>query len=155
MSFQIHPLPAEEFGHLFAMSEKELAENRAIRMTVKEYPGTPCRVTLADAEPGETVILTNYTHLPSNNPYHGSHAIYVREGKETAAPLVGEVPQVMATRMLSLRAMDANQLFTHVEVVEGYELGSALYRLFADPNIAEVHIHYAGAGCFAAKATRA
>lgn len=155
MTFQIHPLPAEKFAHLFAMSDEELAENRSIRMTVKEHPGTPCRTTLADAELGETVILTNFTHLPANNPYHGSHAIYVREGKETVELAAGDVPEVMASRTLSLRAMDADQLFTHVEVTEGHELGSALYRIFSDPKVDEVHIHYAGAGCFAAKATRA
>ena len=59
MSFQIHALPAEHFQPLFRMSEQELASVRATRMVVDTKPGYPCRVSLADAEVGETVILVN------------------------------------------------------------------------------------------------
>ena len=60
-------------------------------MTVSESPGTPCRVTLADAEVGETVILINHTHLKADTPYRASHAIFVREGQPQAHLARGEV----------------------------------------------------------------
>ena len=44
------------------MSEAELAANNARLEVVQEHPGTPCRVSLDDAQIGETVALVNYTH---------------------------------------------------------------------------------------------
>ena len=154
MSFQIHALPAEPFAALFQMSDADLKKHRTIRKTVADFPGVPCRVTMEDAQPGETVVLTNYNHLPSDGAYHGSHAIYVREGKSAAHLNPDEVPLVLSQRTLSLRAMDTENMFVHAEVVEGQELDNALNRIFQDKTVAQVHIHYAGAGCFAARATR-
>jgi hypothetical protein len=79
MSFQIHALPVETFKPLFGMSEQELARINAARIVVDEKPGYPCRVSLADAEVGETVILLNHEHQPAESPYRASHAIFVRE----------------------------------------------------------------------------
>ena len=55
MSFRISGLPAEDFGHLFALDDAELAALGAVRRTA-EHPA-PCRVSLTDATPGDEVIL--------------------------------------------------------------------------------------------------
>ncbi len=56
MSFTITGLSAAEFAPLFALSDEELERRGAIRKTATSKPGFPCRVTLEDAEPGETVL---------------------------------------------------------------------------------------------------
>lgn len=154
MTFRIHALPPDAFAPLFALSDAELAERNALRRIVTTQPGAPCRVSLADAAPGETVILLNYTHLPAASPYQSRHAIYVREGAAQAHPEPGAVPEVLLRRLISVRYFDDADLMCGAEVVEGSRLAKALSRGMAEPEVAYAHLHYAGAGCFAASVQR-
>jgi len=155
MSFQISALDAERFGRLFDMSDEELAEHLAVRLTATSKPGFPCRVSLADAEIGDEVILVNHQHQPGASPYQATHAVYVRKGAPQARPAVGEIPELFLARTLSLRAFDDQAMLVGVDLVEGGDLGPALDRLLAEPAAAYVHIHYAKPGCYAARADRA
>jgi hypothetical protein len=155
MTFQITALPAETFAPLFEMSDAELAERLAVRVVAETSPGYPCRVSLADAEVGDELILVNYAHQTGASPYRATHAVYVRKGVAEAAPAAGEVPQVLRTRTLSLRAFDAKDMIVTADLTEGADLAQALERMLADPSVAYVHIHYAKPGCYAAKAERA
>jgi len=153
--FQLHALPAEPFRHLFDLSDAELERAGAQRALVDAKPGYPCRISLADAEVGETVILVNHVHQPAETPFHSSHAIFVREGVEQARPEVGEIPEFLRSRLLSVRAFsDADQMVDGV-VVEGTEIDAAIERLFDDPDVEYLHLHNAQLGCYAARATRA
>jgi Protein of unknown function (DUF1203) len=62
MSFQIKGLPAERFAPLFKLTDTELTACAAVRLTADRYPGFPCRVSLCEAQAGETVMLLNYEH---------------------------------------------------------------------------------------------
>lgn len=53
-----------------------------------------------------------------------SHAIFVREGAEDTYDQVDEVPAVMRTRLLSLRAYDAEGMMLDAEVVAGMLFGT-------------------------------
>jgi hypothetical protein len=79
MDFRITGLPVDRFVPLFGLPDDELARHRAVRRVCDSRPGFPCRVSLEDAIPGESVLLVNYEHLPVDSPYRSSHAIYVRE----------------------------------------------------------------------------
>ena len=155
MSFQIHALPAAEFEPLFALSVGELTQIRARRMVVDAKPGYPCRVSLAEADVGETVILVNFQHQPGDSPYRASHAIFVREHAEQAFPDVGMVPEVLATRLISIRAFDDDHDMVAADVVDGSCLSQAIPALLGDPEVAYLHLHNAKRGCFSARATRA
>ena len=49
MTFRITGLPAEDFTHLFALTDAELATQGAVRRVADHRePGFPCRVSLAD-----------------------------------------------------------------------------------------------------------
>ena len=154
MNFQIHALPPEGFAALFALSDAQLADKRA-RRVVADQPGAfPCRVSLTDAEVGDELILTNYSHLDERSPYRASHAVYVRKGVMQAVPEPGDVPAVLAKRLLSVRAFGRDHMMTNADVVDGQNLAEKLRHMFADPAVEYVHIHNAKQGCFAAKATR-
>jgi hypothetical protein len=103
MSFQIIALDHHLFTSFFEMSDAELADNMAVRRTATAKPGFPCRVSLADAEIGDELILVNYEHQNNASPYRAAHAIFVRKGVEQAQPSVGEVPELFCTRALSLQ----------------------------------------------------
>jgi hypothetical protein len=68
MDFRIRGLDPKPFAPLFALTDDVLAHRRALRKTSDALPGFPCRVVLRDVEPGETVLLLNYEHLPSRRP---------------------------------------------------------------------------------------
>ncbi|MEQ5872199.1 DUF1203 domain-containing protein [Sagittula sp. NFXS13] len=155
MSFQIHALPAEPFHQLFAMSDEKLRALNARRMTVGAKPGSPCRVSLADAEVGETVILVHYEHQPAASPYRAGHAIFVREGVAQARLAVDEVPEVLRSRLISSRQFDEEGMMIGADVVDGESLSAAIDTAFANARTSYIHLHNAKPGCFAARVTRA
>ena len=155
MSFRITGLPAENFAHLFALSDNELVAHEAVRRVADERkPGYPCRVSLTDSQPGDELLLVNYEHHPVSSPYRMRFAVYVRKGEETY-DAVDEVPEQLRLRKLAVRAWDADAMMVGHELVDGRELESAIDRLFADPKAAYLHVHFASPGCYAAKVQRA
>ncbi len=155
MTFQIHALPEGDFQKYFAMSEAELSAHNAQIHEVTSKPNAPCRVRLEDAEIGERVVLVNYEHQPADSPYRSSHAVYVSEGAVQATPMIGEVPESLAVRTLSVRGFDRRDCIHAADIVDGTDLANRLDSLFADDAVDYAHVHYAQRGCFAAKVTRA
>ena len=155
MSFQIHALSPAQFEPLFALSDSELTKARAARMIVDEKPGYPCRVSLADAEIGENVILVNFEHQSAESPYKSTHAIFVRQNVEQAFPTVGMVPESLVTRLISIRAFDDKHYMIEADVVDGSRLNESIPTMLQDRRIAYLHLHNAKRGCFAARVTRA
>jgi uncharacterized protein DUF1203 len=155
MNFQISALGHEQFAPLFSLSADKLADNCAVRCTATAKPGFPCRVSLADAEVGDKLILVNYVHQDAASPYRASHAIFVREGVERARPALDEVPELFRFRILSLRAFDDNGMIVTADLCDGKDLETLLVRQLALRTVAYVHIHYAKFGCYAARADRA
>jgi Protein of unknown function (DUF1203) len=152
MNFQISALGHEQFAPLFRLPNDELANRFAVRCTAATKPGFPCRVSLADAEVGDQLILVNYAHQDAASPYRASHAIFVREGVEQAHPAVDEVPELFRFRILSLRAFDNDGMIVTADLCDGKELAPLLGRQLALRRVAYVHIHYAKFGCYAARA---
>ncbi|KPF68432.1 hypothetical protein IP88_11805 [alpha proteobacterium AAP81b] len=155
MTFQITALDPAPYAPLFALSDDELRARGARRVVADASPGFPCRASLADAEPGETLILVNHQHLDGVTPYAAAHAVFFREGAAMAEPAPGEVPLVLRRRLLSVRAFNADKMMIDAEVLDGQDLAAHLDALFARPEIAFVHVHNARPGCFAAAAGRA
>ena len=155
MDFQIKTLQGSDFAHLFDLSDVELAAQQADRQTVAETPGTPCRVSMQDAEVGETVILFNYQHQPADSPYRASHAVFIRENAEQANLAVNEVPDVIRSRMMSLRYFDKSHMMIDADVVPGDKVAQEISRVLEDDDVAYVHLHNAKPGCFAASVYRA
>jgi len=152
MSFRIQGLPAESFTHLFTMSDSELAAAGAVRRVADN--GSPCRVSLTDATPGEEVILVNYEHHAVSSPYRMRFAIFVRAG-ETTFDQVDTVPEQLRGRVLAVRAFDAEGMMVAFELTKGAIVERAIERLLADERATYLHIHFAAPGCYAAKVVRA
>jgi hypothetical protein len=154
MNFQISALPPAPFATLFTLSDEALAAKGGMRRVVDRSPGFPCRVSLCDAEPSETVILVHYEHQAAPSPYRASHAIYVRPGVAQARPEPGEVPSMLRSRLLSLRAFDDAGMLLDADVVEGQAVEGVIERLLGVPGAAYLHLHFARTGCYAARADR-
>jgi hypothetical protein len=155
MSFRIKGLPAENFSHLFALSDEELAKHGAVRRIADERkPGYPCRVSLTDSQPGDELVLVNYEHLPVDTPYRMRFAIFVRKG-EQAYDQVDEVPEQLRKRTLAVRSFDRKGMMLGFELVDGRGLEPAIDKLFTQPKAEYLHIHFAAPGCYAARVERA
>ena len=155
MSFRIAGLPAEDFAHLFVLSDEELAARGAVRRSADaRTPGYPCRVSLTDSRPGDELLLVNYEHHPVASPYRMRFAVYVRPGEERF-DAVDRVPDQLRSRTLAVRAFDAEAMLVGWGLTEGRDVETAIERLFADPRAAYLHIHFAAPGCYAARVERA
>lgn len=75
MAFRIIALPAATYAPLFSLDADALARHRARRVVADAAPGFPCRVSLIDAQPGETLLLVHHLHQPTDSPFRAGHAI--------------------------------------------------------------------------------
>lgn len=155
MSFQIVTLPLEPFTAFFALDDEQLRAKGAKRYVADRQPGFPCRVSLRDAAPGERVVLVPFTHQDADSPYRASGPIFVREHAERAAVAANAVPELLRTRILSVRAYDTDGLMIDADVVDGRELELLIARLFSDERSEYLHVHFARPGCFACRIDRA
>src|SRR5262249_9457435 len=150
MDFRITGLARTPFEPLFALSDEALLA-RNIRRHVVDGPGFPCRVSLADAPVGERVILLSHQHQPADSPYRAAGPIFVREAARETYDRIGEVPEALRTRLLSLRAYDSAHCIRDAEVSEGRDLEAMIERFFAAPETAYIHAHFARFGCYACR----
>lgn len=155
MNFRIHALPAEPFAANFSLADEALRERGIRRVVADDRPVYPCRVSLQDAVEGERLLLLPYLHHEVDTPYRASGPIYVREAAQRALPGVDEVPPLLRSRLLSLRAYDARGMMVWADVLPGTELESGIAQMFAIARSAYLHVHYAKPGCYACRVDRA
>jgi hypothetical protein len=154
MSYRIIGLDPAPFRDLHFLADAALAERGAQRVRVEEKPSAPCRISLDDAEVGESVLLLNYEHQPAKTPYRQQGPIFVRE-TEARFDRVDHIPPALARRTLSLRGFDGDDMMIEADLVDGADAASLIERFLADANVAYIHAHYARRGCFAALIERA
>jgi hypothetical protein len=153
MTYSIQGLSPDRFAPLFAMSDTELADHNARRVTATADRGFPCRISLEDARAGEQLILLHHTSHDVATPYRSAYAIYVRPGVATAT-YRDELPPVFEGRPLALRAFDSAGMLQTARLAGPGEAEDAIRDLFADESITYIDAHNAAYGCFAARVTR-
>ena len=136
----------------FCLSDLDFATKGAVRRTADG--NYPCRVSLTDSQPGEELLLINYEHHPVDSPYRMRFAIFVREGDQTYDK-VNEVPEQLRNRVLAVRSFDTSAMMVDNRLVNGNEIELILEELLAPSNVDYLHIHFAAAGCYAARVERA
>ena len=154
MTYRITGLDAAPFKPLFELSDEQLAQCNARRVTAARKPGFPCRVTLEDADVGEEVILLHHVSHDVDTPYRSAYAIYVREGARKAASFVDELPPVFKGRPLAFRGFDSEGMLRGALLAMPGEADAKIRELFEHPEVATIHAHNAAYGCFAAKIER-
>lgn len=153
MTFRITGLEPAPFAHLHTLSDAELGAAGARRVRIQHAQAAPCRISLDDAEIGETVLLLNYTHQPADTPYRQQGPIFIRETSRRFDAL-DAIPPALVRRTLSLRGFDAGHMMVEADLSEGAEAAFLIERFFANDNVAYIHAHYARRGCFAARIER-
>jgi hypothetical protein len=153
-NFQLVALAHEPFEPLFDLPDDQLAEIGALRVRADENPGYPCRVSLEDARVGEELLLLPFSHLPEISPYRSVGPIYVRRGARSRTLAPGEIPDYVASRLISIRAYDASHLMVGAAVREGSEVAAEIESQFRRERVAYLHLHNAKPGCFSCAVRR-
>jgi hypothetical protein len=143
--FTVHALPAGEADPCAPLGRQVVAEGRE-----------PCRRCLRNATPGESLLLLPYDPFTVRSPYAGEGPVYIHaDGCEPHRPERDVLPeQVDARRTFSVRAYDGDAMLLDAEVVPGTELADRARALLRD-DVAFLHAHFAGPGCFAFRIERA
>jgi hypothetical protein len=153
MAYRIEGLAPAAFENLFSMTDGELAERNAVRVTADAAGGYPCRVSLEDAAPGEELVLLNHVSNDVPTPFRTTYAIYVRKGAQTAS-YTDETPDYLDRRTLSLRGFDDAGMLRDALLAMPGEADSQVRALFGRHEIATIHAHSAAYGCFLARIER-
>jgi len=154
MTFRISGLDPAQFHEMIGASDAALAALGAKRYTADASEKFPCRISLADADIGDTLILLNYEYLPGPSPYGGRGPIFINENATQAAEWVDAVPPKMLRRLLSIRAYDAATMIIDADVVPGEQARDTIERLFQNESVVFLHVHNARRGCFAGRVDR-
>ena len=154
MPFRVLGLSPDQFRPLFALPDARLHQLGA-RRVIADDPRLPCRVSMEHAGLGEELLLLNFEHQPANTPYRATHAIYVRRVADQAFAAVDTVPDVLASRLLAVRAFDAQHMMIDAEVCEGTEAAEMFERFLDNPQTSYLQVHNARRGCYAARVERA
>lgn len=148
MEFKIKALNHREFEPLFKLSNTELEAQGMQRMLVDEKPGFPCRVSLADAEIGEEVILLSYEFHKAKTPYQSKGPIFVRKGLKTASFENNEIPLMLQHRLLSYRGYDKSGIMRAAKTEKGANTKKVIESIFENSKIEYIHIHNSSPGCY-------
>jgi hypothetical protein len=153
MAYRIEGLAPAAFENLFGMMDGELTAVNAVRVIADSPSGFPCRVSLADAAPGEELVLLNHVSHDVAGPFRTSYGIYVRKGAQTAA-FTDEPPEMLDKRTLGLRGFDAEGMLRGALLALPGEADARIRELFERPEVATIHAHNAAYGCFLARIER-
>ena len=144
-NFVIHPLPAGEVDTCAAASSSTVADSPL-----------PCRRCLRNAEVGDDLVLAPYDPFTVRSPYAGDGPVFVHaDGCEPFASAPGAVSEQVSGRVLSVRAYDEDAMMTASTVFKGERFRERAEELLAGADVAFLHVHFAGPGCFAFRVDRA
>jgi len=153
MSFRIRGLEPAQFRPFFALDDAALME-RGMRAMVIDAPHSgPCRVTLRDVEPGERVLLLQYTHQSAHTPYRSAGPIFVSEVGLEPFDKIDTLPPMFSGRPLSVRAYDKQGMMVNADIAHS-DPRDLFGEFFSDPTTDYLHVHLARRGCFACRVDR-
>ena len=132
MNFRIKGLASAQFEHLFGLSDDNLKAFNAKRYIAGSKPGFPCRLTLEDADPGETLLLAPYRHQTSRTAYASEGPIFIREHHARPAEYINEIPEQIRSRLISLRTYDGDGMMIDADVVDGTLVQPLIKRFLTD-----------------------
>ena len=147
-NFQVLAIDASKHAKLFDYDEQKLKDIGAVRSQVESKPGTPCRVSLQDADIGEEVILFPFKHHDVDSPYQATGPIFIRKNAVTAKLPINKVPKMLLHRTLSLRCYDESAMMIDARTIHGESLANEVDDALNNSAVEYIHVHNAGPGCY-------
>jgi hypothetical protein len=156
-------IPADVLGELQVRDDA----GRAPQLEIDEEGGSPLRCCLTGAQPGEQVALVSYAPLrrwarefgAQPGPYEELGPVFIHPGA-CPGPDGEGAPARFLTAHRMLRAYTAAGTIHGGRLVEldgpdaAAELGQAVTEMFAEPEVALIHLRAVEYGCFLADIRR-
>ncbi len=155
MTYAINGLSPRAFDQYRGLDDDQLSNLAARRVTATSKPGFPCRITLEDADVGESLILLHHVSHDVATPYRSAYAIYVREKALAASTYRDSIPPVFQGRPLAMRAFSPDGMLLAARIAPSGQADAVILELLVDAAIAYIDVHNAAQGCFAARVERA
>ena len=114
----------------------------------------PCRHCLADALPGEEMVLAPHSPFEMEGPYREVGPVFVHAEACAGPDRTDVLPDDLRRAPRVLRAYDADGRIHTGELASPEELDTALEKLLADEEVAEVQVRSLSHGCFLFAVTR-
>ncbi|HEY2627918.1 MAG TPA: DUF1203 domain-containing protein [Usitatibacter sp.] len=83
------------------------------------------------------------------------HAIYVARSSDQPFDAVDVLPEVILTRLVSVRAFDERDMMIDADVVDGARAAELFDRLLSNPAASYLQVHNAKRGCYSSRVERA
>src|SRR5204862_111893 len=99
----------------------------------------PCRVCLEEAKVGEEVLLFSYSPFERPVPYRSVGPVFVHARSCAPYGPHASVPELMRSRLISLRAYDSRDRMVECDVVDGS--ARERHRLIRNGNAVEEREH--------------
>ena len=131
-----------------------LREEATVVQVADTSPGYPCRQCLQDADIGEELVLVSYDPFASDSPYRSASPIYLHKS-QCGEPRLDKISEQQLRRQLSIRAFDSAEMMSDAQVIDGKDLERVAVRLFESTDVAFLHVHNVGPGCWALRIERA
>jgi hypothetical protein len=144
---RIHALPADVVAHARTVTD-EHHEHWA------EAPGSPLRCCLKRSGDGEPVVLFRYSPGAGRGPYQEEGPVFVHAEACAGPDRTDVLPDELRRAPRVLRAYDAAGRIHTGELASPEELDTALAKLLADEQVAEVQVRSLSHGCFLFAVTR-
>lgn len=154
MAYRITGLAPEPFAGLARLDDAALAAKGAMRITALGGLAYPCRISLEDATPGETLFLVHHVSHNVATPYRSAYAIYVRAAAGLPATFHNCTPPVFDGRPIALRGFGADAMLKAAALALPGQADAKIRSLFEQADIAYIHAHNAAHGCFSARIDR-
>jgi len=151
-NFRIVPLPSD-LADEAREAVKRGAHSHAL-VQVDSPRSFPCRHCLSWAQPGERVILFNYTSIPSDRPYAESGPIVVHEQRCKSYGATNNYPPDLREGRV-FRAYDSHSNMIDAAVVNDVEPETMISKLFSNPATDFLQVRSTTRGCFTFKIERA
>ena len=116
--------------------------------------GEPVRCCLADATPGDELLLVGYRPTLPASPYIETGAVFVHASPCAGPATASSYPEDWLSQPQVLRAYDARGwIHPATRTHDGTDAEAVLAEVLGQPGVVEVHSRNIGYGCFMFAAT--
>ena len=147
-TFRIHALPAD----VLARARSCPSAASLYRLTAEG--DEPLRCCLRNAHAGEALLLFNYEPPIGDSPYRERGAVFAHADGCDGPPPPDAYPPSWRGRRQVLRAYDRRGWIRDAIVHDGSGPEAEIARLFADPEVVQLHSRNVAYGCFMFAVTR-
>lgn len=156
MPVLFHALPTDDVRKLQAGQPDYNGQEP--ERAVSDGAGTPCRHCLSDTPAGETMLTLSYRPFHVNQPYAEVGPIFLCGDNCEPFEASDELPPILCTSpdyLIKGYGADDRIVYGTGQIIAPEDMFGACENIFADSNVAYIHVRSARNNCYQCRVTRA